>query len=239
MNLQPRHMVASSGPLKRGWSGLSYAPCGSLQSKKGGPMTLAEAVGAQLADRAARRTLLASWIGWMFDGYESYAFVLVMPIAVRQLVPADQSDRVPFYAGAGVAAMLLGWATGGIVAGVLADYFGRKRVLMASILWYAAFAGMTAFAPTYWTLLVFRFLTGLGLGAEWGAGTAIVAEFWPAARRGLAAGLLQSGFGAGFFLASAAWLFVGPLGPSSWRWMFLIGVFPASFLFYIRRHVED
>src|SRR5262249_48603779 len=157
--------------------------------------------------------LVASWIGWMFDGYESYAFVLVMPVAVKQLVSPAEAANISFYSGAVLAAMLVGWATGGVIAGILADYIGRKRMLMASILWYAVFAGVTAFVQDYWSLVALRFLTGLGLGAEWGAGTAMVAEAWPASWRGRAAGTLQSGFGAGFLLASALWLVIGPMGP--------------------------
>ena len=103
-------------------------------------------------DRSARRALIAAWLGWMFDGYENYAFVLVMPVAMGQLVPPDQLNRVALYSGAVLSFTLLGWATGGLISGVLADYVGRKRVLMLSILWYAVFSGLTAFSPTYWSL---------------------------------------------------------------------------------------
>lgn len=78
-----------------------------------------------------------------------------------------------------LAATMVGWAAGGVAAGVVADYIGRRRTLMLSILCYAVFAGLAAISWDYWSLLVFRFLTGLGLGAEWGPGAAIVAEFWP------------------------------------------------------------
>src|SRR6516225_11063780 len=120
--------------------------------------------------KASWRALAASWLGWMFDGYEVYALVLVMPLAVRQLLPPERLPRASVYMGGLLAATLVGWAVGGVAAGVLADYIGRKRVLMVSILWYAIFAGLTALSPDYWSLLVFRFLTGLGLVAEWGPG---------------------------------------------------------------------
>lgn len=183
--------------------------------------------------------MVSAWIGWMFDGYENYAFVLVMPIAMRQLVPPDQIDRVALYSGAVLAATLVGWATGGVIFGIVSDYLGRKRVLMLSILWYSLFSALTYFAQSYQVLMLCRVLTGLGLGAEWGAGTAIVAELWPSARRGRAAGILQSAFGAGFFVASVAWYFVGRSGPDSWRYMFLIGALPALMLLYIQREVEE
>src|ERR1700676_5217404 len=135
-------------------------------------------------DKAGWRALTASWLGWMFDGYETYAFVLVMGKAVGQLLPPERVPTLSVYMGGLLAATLLGWAMGGVAAGVLTDYIGRKRMLMISILWYAVFAGLTALSPNYWFLLLFRFLTGLGLGAEWGPGTAIVAEFWPPSLRG-------------------------------------------------------
>src|SRR6476659_1752078 len=125
---------------------------------------------ATTTGRAARRAMLSAWIGWMFDGYENYAFVLVMPIAMRQLVPPDQIDRVALYSGAVLAATLVGWATGGVIFGIVSDYLGRKRVLMLAILWYSVFSGLTYFASSYQVLMLCRFLTGLGLGAEWGAG---------------------------------------------------------------------
>lgn len=190
-------------------------------------------------DRAGWRTLAASWIGWMFDGYETYALVLVMGVAVPDLLPPDRLPRVSVYMGGLLAATLLGWATGGVIAGVLADYLGRKRMLMLSILWYSVFAGLTALSPGYWSFLIFRFLTGLGLGAEWGPGAAIVAEFWPPSSRGRAGGVLHAAHGVGYFLASGIWLLVNPLGSSSWRYMFVIGILPAFVLLYVRRAVHD
>jgi MFS family permease len=189
--------------------------------------------------KAGWRAMAASWLGWMFDGYEVYALVLVMAIAVRQLLPPERLPRASVYMGGLLAATLVGWAAGGVVAGVLADYIGRKRMLMLSILCYAVFAGLTALSPDYWSLLVFRFLTGLGLGAEWGPGTAIVAEFWPPSSRGRAGGALHAAHGVGILLASGIWLLLNPLGPSSWRYMFVIGILPAFLLLYVRRWVHD
>ncbi len=197
-------------------------------------IALSRSIGA-----AEWRALAASWLGWMFDGYETYALVLVAGIATRQLIAADQVAQLPIYVGGLLCVTLLGWATGGVLAGILADYVGRKRMRMYSILWYAAFTGLTALAPNYWVLLGMRFLTGLGLGAEWGPGTAMVAEFWPPAVRGRAAAVLQSAFGFGFLAASAAWFLIGPLGAGAWRYMFLLGVLPALLLLYIRTQVQE
>jgi MFS family permease len=189
--------------------------------------------------KAGLRALIASWLGWMFDGYETYALVLVMGSAVHQLLPPERLPRVSVYIGGLLAATMLGWAMGGVAAGILADYFGRRRTLMLSILCYAVFSGLAAFSWDYWSLLAFRFLTGLGLGAEWGPGAAIVAEQWAPASRGRAGGALHAAYGVGMLLASGTWLVLNPLGRSSWRYMFLVGILPALLLLYVRRWVEE
>ncbi len=187
----------------------------------------------------ARHALIASWLGWLFDGFETYALVLVMGTAVHQLLPSGRLAAAPLYVAGLLSATLLGWACGGVIAGVLTDYIGRRRMLMLSVLWYAAFTGLTALSGGYWALLSFRFLVGLGLGAEWGPGAAIVAELWPPPSRGRAAGTLHAAHGVGFLLAVCAWLVIEPLGPGSWRWMFVVGVAPAFLLLYVRRAVRE
>src|SRR5438067_2394150 len=105
---------------------------------------------------AAWRTLFVAWLGWMFDGYETYALVLVAGVALRELLPADQLAQAPVYIGGLLAATLVGWATGGVLAGILADYLGRKRTLMLSIFCYAVFTRLTAVSQAYWMMLLFR-----------------------------------------------------------------------------------
>ena len=189
--------------------------------------------------RASWRALVASWLGWMFDGYETYGLVLAMAPAVHQLLTPETLSKASLYMGGLLAATMVGWAAGGVAAGVVADYVGRRRTLMLSILCYAVFAGLAAISWDYWSLLMFRFLTGLGLGAEWGPGAAIVAEFWPPESRGRAGGALHAAHGVGFLVASGIWLLLSPLGPSSWRYMFLIGIIPAFLLLYLRRWVDE
>jgi MFS family permease len=183
--------------------------------------------------------LLACGLGWLFDGYETYALILVGAAAIRDLVAPDELARLPLYFGGLIAVTLLGWATGGLVFGVFADYLGRRRALMLSILLYAVFTGLSAAAPDYWTLLGLRFLTGLGLGGEFAPGATLVGELWPPARRGRAAGALCSAFGFGSLLASGLWLLVGVPGHGGWRAMFVIGILPAILLLWLRRGVED
>ena len=84
-----------------------------------------------------------------------------------------------------------------------------------------------------------RFLVGVCIGSEWVTGTSIVAELWPDKNRGKGVGLMQTGFGVGFFLASVAWFFIFPIGPNAWRVMFLLGVVPALLTLWIRRSIPE
>lgn len=190
-------------------------------------------------DRRQWRTLAAANLGWLFDGYEAYALILTVTVAFRELVPPASYDLIPIYSGVAIAVTLLGWGIGGIIGGIAADYLGRKRMLIYSVLAYSLMTGLTAFAWSWGSFIVLRFIVGVALGSEWGTGASLMAEMWPREHRGKGAGLMQCGLGIGFFVASAVWLFVSPLGPSAWRWMFVIGVLPAFATLWIRRGVDE
>jgi MFS family permease len=190
-------------------------------------------------NRTQWNTLIASNLGWMFDGFEAYALILTVGVALHQLLPSAQYSQIPAYAGAIIATTLCGWAVGGMVAGILADYIGRKRTMIFAILTYSIMTGLSAFSWDWISFAVFRFLAGLAIGSEWVTGTSMTAEFWPDRARGKGSGLFQSGFGIGFFLASVTWLFVGETGPGAWRTMYLIGALPALLTFWIRRAIPE
>jgi MFS family permease len=190
-------------------------------------------------NRTQWNTLIASNLGWMFDGFEAYALILTVGVALHQLLPSAQYSQIPAYAGAIIATTLCGWAVGGMVAGILADYIGRKRTMIFAILTYSIMTGLSAFSWDWISFAVFRFLAGLAIGSEWVTGTSMTAEFWPDRARGKGSGLFQSGFGIGFFLASVTWIFVGETGPGAWRTMYLIGALPALLTFWIRRAIPE
>src|SRR5215472_5889547 len=190
-------------------------------------------------ERTQWNTLLASSLGWMFDGFETYALILTVGVALHQLLDPSQYAQIPAYAGAIIATTLCGWALGGILAGVLADYIGRKRTMILAILVYSIMTGLSALSWNWESFAVMRFLVGLAIGSEWVTGTAMTAEFWPNHARGRGIGIFQSGFGIGFFLASVVWLFVGATGPGAWRTMYLIGVLPALLTVWIRRAIPE
>jgi MFS family permease len=189
--------------------------------------------------KAQWNTLFASNLGWLFDGYETYAVIITIGVALRQLLEPAQFAQIPVYAGLVIALTLLGWGIGGLIAGVLTDYLGRKRTMILAIAAYSVMTGLSAFAWNWESFAVLRFLVGVAIGSEWVTGASIVAELWPDRARGKGVGLMQCGLGIGFFLASFVWLFIGPLGPSAWRYMFLLGVLPALLTLWVRRTIPE
>jgi MFS family permease len=185
------------------------------------------------------RTLLATNLGWLFDGFETYALVLTVGPAMRSLLDPSAFPQIPAYAGMVFAITLLGWAIGGMTGGVLADYIGRRRTMILAIVTYSIMTGLTALAFDWRSFAVLRFLVGIAIGSEWVTGASLVAEFWPDRARGKGAGLMQSGICIGFFIASLTWLFVGQLGADAWRYMFLIGVLPAILTWWIRASIAE
>jgi MFS family permease len=183
--------------------------------------------------------LLASFLGWIFDGYETYALVVVIGPALLSLLPASEHAHLAIYAGWAIGLTLLGWGIGGVIGGIAADYIGRKRMMMISILGYALFTGLTALSTSFAMLVAFRILTGLFMGSEWSTGNSLLAETWPVRARPKGAGFLQSGFGFGALLAALVWYFLGPLGSGAWRWIFVVGAIPALFVFYIRSSIHE
>lgn len=183
--------------------------------------------------------LAASNLGWLFDGFENYALILTAGPALRQLLDPSLHAQLPFYIGATIGINLLGWGIGGMFGGIAADYFGRKRVMMFAIVAYSILTGVSAFSFNWISFVISRFMVGVAVGSEWATGSSMIAELWPDNARGKGAGLMQCGLGIGFFVASLVWLFVAPLGPASWRYMFLIGVLPALLTLWIRRAIPE
>ncbi|MDE1981294.1 MAG: MFS transporter [Betaproteobacteria bacterium] len=188
------------------------------------------------------KVLTGSFLGWVFDGYEAYALIVVLPMAMKMLLAPDQLGSQAIYAGGAIGITLLGWGLGGLAGGILADYVGRKRVMLWSVFGYALFSGLTALVSDFSQLALLRFVTGLAMGSEWATGVSLVAETWPNRARPKGAGFLQSGFGWGTLLAALVWFYLSqnqPLGADSWRLMFAVGAVPALFVLYIRRTLEE
>jgi len=188
------------------------------------------------------RVLWGSYLGWIFDGYEAFALIVALPPALHTLLRPERAPSAAIYVGLAIGITLLGWGIGGLAGGILADYFGRKRMMMLSVLFYAGLMGLTALSTSLAMLIAMRFLTGLAIGAEWSTGIALVAESWPDNARPKGLGLLQSGFGAGSLLAAIVWYILSltqPLGDETWRLIFLVGGLPGFCVFYLMRALDE
>jgi MFS family permease len=185
------------------------------------------------------KALIASNLGWTFDGFEVFALILTVGAALHQLLDPSEYRLIPAYAGGVIAITVFGWGAGGLLGGILADYIGRKRSMTITILAYSALTGLSALSWNWWSFALFRFLVGLAIGSEWATGASITAELWPNHARGKGGAFLQAGYPIGSILASGVWLAIGTLGPGAWRYMFLVGVLPALVAFWIRRNIPE
>jgi MFS family permease len=190
-------------------------------------------------NRAQWKALVASNLGWTFDGFEVFALILTVGVALHQLLDPSQYQLIPAYAGAVIAITVFGWGLGGLLGGVLADYLGRKRSMTLTILAYSLLTGLSAFSWDWVSFAALRFLVGLAIGSEWATGASITAELWPDNARGKGGAFLQSGYPIGSILASTVWLTIGTSSPGAWRYMYLIGVLPALVVFWIRRNIPE
>jgi MFS family permease len=178
-----------------------------------------------------RRALVAGTAGWMLDGMDVmlYAFALG---SIQQ-----EFGLTGGQAGALASVTLLASSVGGIGVGILADRYGRARMLRWAVVAYSVFTALTATATSVWQLVLWRTLLGLGMGGEWSAGSVLVAETWRARDRGKAIGVMQSGWAVGYILAAALAALVIPR--FGWRPLFLFGLLPAALAFWIRRNVPE
>jgi SHS family lactate transporter-like MFS transporter len=172
-------------------------------------------------------TFFAAWIGWVMDAFDFTIFLLVMPEIAQHFGVSETATT--FTVTLTLATRLLG----GIVAGSLADRFGRKLPLLISVVWFALCDGAIAFAPSFGWIVALRVLFGFGMGAEWTSGTTLAMENWPERSRGIASGFLQGSWAIGYLLASTVYTFV------AWRTLFIIAALPALLAFPMRIWVPE
>lgn len=180
---------------------------------------------------AQRSVVIAAGLGWMLDAFD----VMLYSIVLATLMRAFSMSRTT--AGLLNALALIASALGGLLFGVLADRFGRRRMLSASILVYSVFTFACGLSTSITALAVCRFVLGLGMGGEWNTGAALVAETWPSALRGRALGIVQSSWAVGYAISAVVAGLV--LSHASWRWVFFCGVLPAGLVFWIQSHVPE
>ncbi len=195
-------------------------------------------------DRYAWTVLLIAALGWMFDTFDQHLFNLVRQASVTELLQKSMpsADAATIAAEAGrvgpnlTSVFLLGWATGGFLFGTLGDKLGRTRTMSITIFIYALFTGLNGLVQTMPQYYVCRFLVALGVGGEFAAGAALVAEVWPQRSRAMGLGLLQSLSAVGNIAAALTTLILSAV---SWRYVFMVGALPALLIVWIRRSVHE
>ena len=202
--------------------------------------------------------LIVAALGWLFDTMDQQLFALARQPAMMELVlperipgeeltdqqKADDAALVNVSSGYVTSIFLIGWASGGLIFGVMGDRIGRAKVMLLTILVYSLFTGLSALSVGFWDFAMYRFLTGLGVGGEFAVGVSLVAEVMSDRVRPYALGLLQAlsavgnvsaaliSMGMGLLVAS------GTLG-STWRMMFVVGIAPALLVLFIRRRLKE
>lgn len=185
----------------------------------------------QLITKSNWKTLWASFLGYTLDAMDWQMLSFIIPlIMVYWGISTAQAGQLAMVT-------MFGAAIGGWVIGVLADKYGRVRLLMLTILLYSIFTGLSALSQNLYQLMIFRFLVGLGLGAEWGLAQTLVSESWPSKYRARASSFVHSGWTLGYGLAAILFILIG----ASWGWrgMFLIGVLPALLVVWVRKNVDE
>jgi MFS family permease len=179
----------------------------------------------------AWKALLGSAVGYAMDGFD----LLILGFMLR-IISADLG-MAPAQGASLVTATLAGAVIGGIGFGMLSDRLGRVRVLTWSIVLFAVFTGLCALAQGYWDLLLYRTISGVGLGGEFGIGMALVAEAWPASKRARASSYVGLGWQAGVLAAALVTPLLLPV--IGWRGMFAVGLFPAIAAYFIRKGLHE
>lgn len=192
--------------------------------------------------------IFAAWLGWGFDVFDGLLFNYVAPNAVPTLLgltlgSAEAKAATLQWTGILTSVLLIGWAAGGVIFGKVADRIGRRKTLLLTMLLYSVGTAACAFSPNIWVLLLFRIVASLGIGGEWAAGAAMVAEVVPEKRRVEAGALLYTSAPMGLFLATFVTFQVTGVyfnNPAvSWRYVFLFGLIPAAAAFFVRLFVKE
>lgn len=172
--------------------------------------------------------------GWLFDCMDQRLFILARESAMKELLGETAASAVvKQYSGYATTAMILGWATGGIFFGMMSDRWGRVKTMMATLLVYSGFTGLSGLSQNWLDFTMYRFLVGLGVGGMFGAATTLVAESVPGRVRAVALGALQALSALGNIIGSLVSLQIQPgasdllWGYSGWRLLFFVGILPS------------
>lgn len=178
-----------------------------------------------------RKLLFSAGLSWLFDAMEvGMISFIVTALAAEWRLGAQQIGLL-------MAINAIGMAAGAAVSGLLADRYGRRAILIWTLLIFSIASGLSALATGFIVLSVLRFIAGFGLGGELPVASTLVSESVPVKERGRAVVLLESFWAGGWIVAALIAYFIIP--KFGWRTAFLIGVLPAVYALYLRRSIQD
>lgn len=178
--------------------------------------------------------LIIASAGWVFDVYEGQIFNITRGDMLSELLDGDQA-AVKGWGDRFLAIFLLGGTVGGLIFGSLADRYGRRPILIVTILLYSLFSGLTFFANDIYQVGILRFFVALGIGGEWAVAASMVAEVFPSKARAQAASIFHASSILGTWLAALSGILVG----TQWRYAYLLGVLPALLIVWVRASVKE
>ncbi len=197
-------------------------------------MPAAESTNSGPSRRDQWHAISASFLGWTLDAFDFFVLVFLVDTLAAQFHVS--TEKIIFT----TVATLAMRPAGALIFGVLADRYGRRKPLMANVVFFSLIELLCGFAPNYSVFLLLRAIYGIGMGGEWGVGASLAMESAPPRWRGVLSGIVQSGYSIGYLLAAVAARFILPLSPQwGWRAMFWAGGAPALLAFYIRWKVRE
>jgi len=180
--------------------------------------------------------LVIASAGWVFDTFEGQLFNITRGQLLADLLRVGPGDPlIRYYGDVFLGIFLVGGTVGGLLFGSLADRYGRRPIMIATILMYSIFSGLTYFADTLWQVGVLRFLVAMGVGGEWAVAAALVAEVFPSKARAHASGIFHATSVLGTWLAALTGMAVG----AHWRYAYLLGILPALLVVWVRVSVRE
>jgi MFS family permease len=189
--------------------------------------------------------LAVASFGWMFDCMSQQLFSIARKPAMADLLGRGATDAsISEQAGYATMIMMIGWAFGGVVFGILGDRLGRAKTMGLTILTFTIFTGLSFFARNVWEFNVYRFLCSLGVGGQFAVGVSLVAEVMPDRARPYALGMVQALSSVGNVAAGFAGIVLGEMERSgtivhAWRWMFLVGALPAPLAIVVFKRLKE
>lgn len=180
--------------------------------------------------------LIIASAGWIFDVYEGQIFNLTRNNMLSDILGQDLgSADVKKYGDWFLGVFLLGGTFGGLLFGSMADRYGRRSIMIVTILMYSVFSGLTFFATELWHVTALRFLVAMGVGGEWAVAAALVSEVFPKRARAHASSIFHASSVCGTWLAAIAAYLVN----TNWEYAYLVGVIPALLIVWVRVAIKE